>query len=154
MTGWRVGYACGPREVIRELNKVHQYSIMCAPRPSQVAACEALRWNREHNWEDIARMRDSYNHRRRLMVTGLRRIGLDCFEPLGAFYVFPGIRSTHLTSEEFCMRLLTEQSVACVPGTAFGASGEGNIRCSYATGVDKLTLALERIETFVQSLKG
>ena len=127
---------------------------MCAPRVSQVAAAEALRWNREHDWQDIAHMRDSYNRRRRLMVDGFRAMGLNCFEPLGAFYVFPDIRSTGLSSEEFCLRLLRQKAVACVPGTAFGPSGEGNIRCSYATGIDKLTQALERISDFVNEQKG
>lgn len=151
MTGWRVGYACGAAEIISVMNKIHQYAIMCAPRQGQVAAVAALRSGRENNYEEIARMRDSYDHRRRLMVNAFHEMGLHCFEPFGAFYAFPSIRSTGLTSEEFCSRLLREKSVAAVPGTAFGPSGEGNIRCCYATSLDKLTVALERMADFVRS---
>jgi len=151
MTGWRVGYACGAAEIISVMNKIHQYAIMCAPRQGQVAAAAALSSGRENNYEEIARMRDSYDHRRRLMVNAFHEMGLHCFEPFGAFYVFPSIRSTGLTSEEFCSRLLREKSVAAVPGTAFGPSGEGNIRCCYATSLDKLTVALERMADFVRS---
>ena len=154
MTGWRVGYVCAPAELISVMNKLHQYTIMCAPRQGQVAAVEALRSGRENGYEDVLRMRESYDRRRRLMVSSFRDMGLDCFEPYGAFYVFPSIRSTGLSSEEFCSRLLTEKSVAAVPGTAFGPSGEGNIRCSYATALDKLNAALERIGEFVSSLGG
>ena len=153
MTGWRVGYACGPEELISVMLKIHQYAIMCAPRMGQVAALEALRSGRMTDYEDVCRMRESYDRRRRLMVEGFRAMGLDCFEPRGAFYVFPSIKPTGLTSEEFCNRLLKEYKVACVPGTAFGACGEGHIRCSYATGIDKLNIALERMEAFVKSLK-
>lgn len=153
MTGWRVGYACGPAEIIDMVNKIHQYAILCAPRMSQTAAVEALRLGREKNYEDVARMRDSYNRRRRLLVDGFRKMGLNCFEPLGAFYVFPSIRSTGLSSEAFCEQLLKQRHIATVPGTAFGLSGEGNIRCSYATGIDKLTLALEGIEAFLETLR-
>lgn len=152
MTGWRVGYICGPAELIGVMNKIHQYGILCAPRQGQAAALEALRTGRENNYEDVRHMRDSYDRRRRLMVDGLRKLGLSCFEPRGAFYVFPSIRATGLTSEEFCERLLNEQHVACVPGTAFGPCGEGHIRCSYATAVDKLTVALERMKTFLEHL--
>ena len=151
MTGWRVGYACGAAEIISVMNKIHQYAIMCAPRQGQVAAAAALRSGRENNYEEIARMRESYDHRRRLMVNAFHEMGLHCFEPFGAFYAFPSIRSTGLTSEEFCSRLLREKSVAAVPGTAFGPSGEGNIRCCYATSLDKLTVALERMADFVRS---
>lgn len=151
MTGWRVGYACGAAEIISVMNKIHQYAIMCAPRQGQVAAAAALSSGRENNYEEIARMRDSYDYRRRLMVNAFHEMGLHCFEPFGAFYVFPSIRSTGLTSEEFCSRLLREKSVAAVPGTAFGPSGEGNIRCCYATSLDKLTVALERMADFVRS---
>ncbi len=151
MTGWRVGYACGAAEIISVMNKIHQYAIMCAPRQGQVAAAAALSSGRENNYEEIARMRDSYDHRRRLMVNAFHEMGLHCFEPFGAFYVFPSIRSTGLTSEEFCSRLLREKSVAAVPGTAFGPSGEGNIRCCYATSLDKMTVALERMADFVRS---
>lgn len=152
MTGWRVGYICGPGELISVMNKIHQYGILCAPRQGQAAALEALRSGRENGYEDVRQMRESYNRRRRLMVDGLRKMGLHCFEPRGAFYVFPSIKSTGLSSETFCERLLQEKRVACVPGTAFGPCGEGYIRCSYATAVDKLNVALERMADFVQGL--
>ena len=151
MTGWRVGYACGAAEVISVMNKIHQYTIMCAPRQGQVAAAAALRSGRENAYEEVVRMRDNYDRRRRLMVSAFREMGLHCFEPYGAFYAFPSIRSTGLTSEDFCARLLQEKNVAAVPGTAFGPGGEGNIRCCYATSLDKLTVALERIADFVRS---
>ena len=125
---------------------------MCASRMSQVAALEALQNGRLNDYEDVRKMRESYDRRRRLMVEGFRAMGLDCFEPRGAFYVFPSIKSTGLTSEEFCNRLLMEHKIACVPGTAFGNCGEGHIRCSYATSIDKLSIALERMEAFVKSL--
>ncbi|MCR4875837.1 MAG: aminotransferase class I/II-fold pyridoxal phosphate-dependent enzyme [Clostridiales bacterium] len=153
MTGWRVGYACGPKEIISVMNKIHQYGIMCAPRMGQVAAEEALRLGRENDYEDVIAMRESYDRRRRLMVESFRAMGLHCFEPYGAFYVFPSIRSTGLTSEEFCSRLLMEKNVAAVPGNAFGPCGEGNIRCCYATALDKLNIALDRIAQFVKELK-
>ena len=152
MTGWRVGYICGPGELISVMNKIHQYGILCAPRQGQAAALEALRSGRENGYEDVRQMRESYNRRRRLMVDGLRKMGLHCFEPRGAFYVFPSIQSTGLSSETFCERLLQEKRVACVPGMAFGPCGEGYIRCSYATAVDKLNVALERMADFVQGL--
>ena len=148
MTGWRVGYACGAPEIIAVMNKIHQYSIMCAPRQGQVAAAEALRLGRENGYAEIEHMRESYDRRRRLMVESFRNMGLDCFEPYGAFYVFPSVKPTGLSSEEFCSRLLTEKSVAAVPGTAFGPCGEGNIRCCYATAIDKLNIALERMADF------
>ncbi len=153
MTGWRVGYACGAAEIISVMNKIHQYAIMCAPRQGQVAAAAALKTGRENGYEEVARMRDSYDRRRRLMVSAFREMGLHCFEPYGAFYAFPSVRVTGLSSEEFCARLLQEKNVAAVPGTAFGPSGEGNIRCCYATSLDKLTVALERIADFVQSFR-
>ena len=152
MTGWRVGYVCGPAELIDVMNKIHQYGILCAPRQGQAAALAALRIGRENGYEDVIRMRESYDRRRRLMVDGFRSMGLDCFEPLGAFYVFPSIKKTGLDSETFCSRLLQEHSVACVPGTAFGACGEGHIRCSYATALDKLNTALERMQKFLDTL--
>ncbi len=152
MTGWRVGYACGPKEILSVMNKIHQYGIMCAPRMGQVAAAEALRLGRENGYEDVLRMRESYDRRRRLMVESFRAMGLDCFEPYGAFYVFPSVRSTGLSSEEFCSRLLMEKNVAAVPGNAFGPSGEGNIRCCYATALDKLNVALDRIADFVKEV--
>ena len=150
MTGWRVGYACGAKELIGIMNKIHQYTIMCAPRQGQVAAAEALRLGRENDYEDVRRMRESYDRRRRLMVDSFRAMGLECFEPYGAFYAFPSIRVTGLTSEEFCARLLREKKIAAVPGTAFGPSGEGNIRCCYATALDKLNIALDRMAEFVK----
>ena len=149
MTGWRVGYACGSSEIISVMNKIHQYAIMCAPRQGQVAAAAALRLGRESNYESVISMRDSYDRRRRLMLSAFREMGLDCFEPFGAFYVFPSIRLTGMSSEEFCSRLLQEKNVAAVPGNAFGQSGEGHIRCCYATAVDKINIALDRMADFV-----
>ncbi len=150
MTGWRVGYLCGPAELISVMVKMHQYTILCASRMGQVAAAEALRAGRSNGYEDVLRMRESYDRRRRLMLDGFREIGLDCFEPLGAFYVFPSVKSTGRSSEAFCEELLKEQKVACVPGTAFGPCGEGNVRCSYATSIDRLRLALEKIDAYVR----
>ena len=149
MTGWRMGYVCAPQPIIGAMTKLHQFGIMSAPTTSQYAAIEAMR----NGDKDADHMREEYDRRRRYLVENLNRIGLPCFEPKGAFYVFPDIRSTGLTSEEFCTRLLQEHKIACVPGTAFGASGEGHIRCSYATSIDKLSIALERMEAFVKSLK-
>ena len=149
MTGWRVGYACGAEEIISVMNKIHQYAIMCAPRQGQTAAAFALKSGREDGYAEVLRMRDSYDRRRRLMVNAFRSMGLHCFEPCGAFYAFPSIRSTGMTSEEFCSELLKAKNVACVPGTAFGPGGEGNIRCCYATALDKLNVALDRIASFV-----
>lgn len=149
MTGWRVGYLCGPEPLIKVMLKIHQYGIMCAPRAGQVAACEALRAGRENGYEDVVRMRESYDRRRRLMLEGFRSMGLDCFEPLGAFYVFPSIKRSGMSSDAFCEKLLADKRVACVPGTAFGACGEGHIRCSYATGIDKLNIALEKMSDFL-----
>ena len=149
MTGWRVGYACAAEEIIGVMNKIHQYAIMCAPRQGQVAALAALRTGRENGYESILTMRDSYDRRRRLMVSAFREMGLDCFDPFGAFYVFPSISRTGLSSEEFCSQLLQEKDVAAVPGTAFGPSGEGHIRCCYATAIDKINIALERMAEFV-----
>ncbi len=145
MTGWRLGYACGPKEVIAAMTKIHQYGIMSAPTTSQFAAIEALR----SCDEDVNYMVNEYNHRRRIMVDGFRKMGLHCFEPLGAFYVFPNITPTGFTSEEFATNLLYEKKVAVVPGTAFGESGEGFIRCSYAYSVKSIETALERIGEFV-----
>ena len=151
MTGWRVGYACGAPEIISVMNKIHQYAIMCAPRQGQVAAVSALRLGRENGYESVLNMRESYDRRRRLMVDAFRGMGLDCFEPFGAFYVFPSVRRTGMSSEDFCARLLQEKNVAAVPGNAFGSSGEGHIRCCYATAVDKINVALERMADFVAS---
>ena len=152
MTGWRMGYLCAPAAFTDVMCKIHQYTILCAPRQGQVAAEEALRQGREDGYADVVSMRESYNQRRRLMVQSFRDMGLSCFEPLGAFYVFPGIQKTGLSSEDFCQRLLREKKVVTVPGPACGASGEGYIRCSYATGIAKLTEALDRMADFVASL--
>ncbi len=146
MTGWRLGYALGPAPVIQLMTKIHQYAIMSTPTTSQYAAIEAL----ENGDGDIASMREEYNRRRRLMVDGFRKMGLACFEPLGAFYVFPSIRETGLSSTEFAEQLLDKENVAVVPGNAFGDSGEGFIRCSYAYSVQNITEALTRIERFVK----
>ena len=152
MTGWRLGYACAPKPLAEQMNKIHQYTIMCAPRQSQVAAEEALRAGRENGYKDIITMRDSYNQRRRLMVKAFEDMGLPCHMPEGAFYCFPSISGTGMTSEEFCTRLLREKKVVCVPGTAFGESGEGHIRCCYATGLKQLNEAFDRIGQFLSTL--
>ena len=146
MTGWRLGYALGPAELISLMRKIHQYGIMSAPTTAQYAAIEALK-----NCDgDVEEMRQEYNYRRRYIVDGFRAMGLSCFEPLGAFYVFPCIKSTGMNSEEFCEKLLEEEHVAVVPGSAFGESGEGFIRCSYAYSIENIQEALKRIEKFVQ----
>lgn len=146
MTGWRLGYAMGPERIIKLMTKVHQYGIMSSPTTSQFAAIEALK-NCDNDVEDMVR---EYNYRRRCIVDGFRAMGLSCFEPLGAFYVFPCIKSTGMTSEEFCNNLLMEERVAVVPGNAFGESGEGFIRCSYAYSIENIQEALKRIEKFVK----
>ena len=153
MTGWRVGYACAPRELLAPMFKIHQFTMLCASMQGQVAADRALGRAFETGFEDVRTMVRSYDRRRRLMVENLNDMGLDCFEPRGAFYVFPSIKSTGLTSDEFCTRLLEAKKVACVPGTAFGACGEGHIRCSYATSLENLTEALKRIREFLGELK-
>ena len=134
------------------MNKIHQYAIMCAPRQAQVAGCQALKKNRENGYEDVETMRRSYDRRRRVMVDALRKMGLHCFEPRGAFYCFPSVKETGLCSEEFCTRLLREHKVVCVPGDAFGASGAGHIRCCYATDLNRMLEAFSRMEKFIQSL--
>lgn len=149
MTGWRMGYACGHPELIGAMLKIHQYTVMCAPIMGQIAALEAL----TNGLEEKDRMVESYNQRRRLVVKGFREIGLSCHEPEGAFYAFPSIRSTGLSSEEFARQLLEEAKVAAVPGNVFGLGGEGHLRCSYATSVPQLTEAIERIGAFVHRLK-
>ena len=146
MTGWRLGYAMGPERIIKLMTKVHQYGIMSSPTTSQYAAIEALR----SCDEDVERMREEYNYRRRVIVDGFRNMGLSCFEPYGAFYVFPCIKRTGMTSEEFCNRLLEEEKVAVVPGNAFGDCGEGFIRCSYAYSIENIEEALKRIARFVE----
>lgn len=152
MTGWRVGYACGPKDLIALMCKIHQFTIMCASTQGQIAAEEALSKGLQNDFEDVSAMVRSYDRRRRLMVDAFQKMGLPCFEPLGAFYVFPSIERTGLSSLAFCQQLLSAEKVACVPGTAFGACGEGHIRCCYATALDKLTEALRRIERFIKSL--
>ena len=148
MTGWRLGFACGPKELISQMLKIHQYAIMCAPTTSQYAAVEALR----SCDEDVRVMREEYNRRRRLMVNGFNKIGLECREPKGAFYAFPSIKSTGLSSEEFCQKLLGSQKVAVVPGNAFGESGEGYVRASYCYSVEHIKEALVRIERFLKEI--
>lgn len=149
MTGWRLGYACGPKEVIRQMVKIHQYCIMCAPTTSQYAAVEALR----NGDEDVRRMRESYDERRRFVLFTLKEMGLPCFEPEGAFYVFPCIREFGMTSDEFATNLLKEEKVAIVPGTAFGNCGEGYLRISYAYSIESLKKALKRLENYVRRLR-
>ena len=150
MTGWRLGYACGPKEVIRQMVKIHQYCIMCASTTSQYAAVEALR----NGDEDVRRMRESYDERRRFVLFTLKEMGLPCFEPEGAFYVFPCIREFGMTSDEFATNLLKEEKVAIVPGTAFGNCGEGYLRISYAYSIESLKKALKRLENYVRRLRG
>ena len=152
MTGWRVGYVCAPKPLLDLMVKIHQYTILCAPMQGQIAAEAALERGLENRFSDVADMVRSYDRRRRVMVSGFREMGLSCFEPRGAFYVFPSIQKTGMRSLAFCQALLKAEKVACVPGTAFGESGEGYIRCSYATSLEKLNEALVRIKRFVQSL--
>ena len=149
MTGWRLGYACGPAEIIEQMIKIHQFAIMCAPTNSQYAAIEGLR----NCQPEVDKMREAYNQRRRFLMHEFRRIGLKCFEPYGAFYVFPDVSEFGMTSEEFATRFLEEERVAVVPGTAFGASGEGFIRISYAYSLEDLKVALGRLERFIERLR-
>lgn len=149
MTGWRLGYAVGPALIIEQMTKIHQFAIMCAPTNSQYAGVEALK----NGDNDVEFMRDAYDKRRRFLLHSLRKMGLECFEPYGAFYVFPSIKSLGMTSEEFATKLLNEEKVALVPGTAFGACGEGYLRISYAYSIENLKVALERIERFVTKLR-
>ena len=149
MTGWRLGYACGNQDIIKAMTKVHQFAIMSAPTTSQYAAIEALR----NGDSDIAMMREEYNQRRMIMVSGFNAMGLDCFEPEGAFYTFPCIQSTGLSSNDFCEKLLFGKKVAVIPGTAFGSSGEGFVRCSYAYSLKNINEALNRIEAFIKDIK-
>lgn len=150
MTGWRMGFVCAPRELIKIMLKVHQYTIMCAPTAGQYAALEALKAGAETNYAYVQEMVRAYDRRRRIMLEAYREMGLECFEPRGAFYTFPCIRSTGMSSQEFAERLLREEKVACVPGTAFGESGEGFVRCSYATATDKIIEAMARMKRFVE----
>lgn len=149
MTGWRLGYACGPQEIIHQMTKIHQFAIMCAPTNSQYAAVEALR----NGDADVLEMRNAYNGRRRYLMHAFKEMGLPCFEPFGAFYVFPCIKEFGMTSEEFAEKLLAEERVAVVPGSAFGACGEGYLRISYAYSLEDLKIALERLGRFVKRLK-
>ncbi len=148
MTGWRLGYACGPEAIMEQMVKIHQFAIMCAPTTSQYAAVEALK----NGDDDVAMMREQYNHRRRYLLNEFERIGLPCFEPYGAFYVFPCIKKFGMSSDEFCTRLLKEEKLAVVPGTAFGDCGEGYIRVSYAYSLENLKAAMERLERFISKL--
>lgn len=148
MTGWRMGYLCGPAELIRPALKIHQFGIMSAPTTSQYAAVEAL----EHGDDDVAMMREKYNMRRKFLLRTFRRLGIPCFEPLGAFYVFPNLSRFGLSSEEFCKRFLEEEKVAMVPGSAFGESGEGFARISYAYSMEHLQTAMDRLERFISRL--
>ena len=149
MTGWRLGYACGPEVIIKQMTKIHQFAIMCAPTTSQYAAVEALKNGDEH----VAKMREEYNGRRRYLMHRFKEMGLECFEPFGAFYVFPCIKEFGMTSDEFVTELLQAQKVAVVPGTAFGSCGEGFIRISYAYSLDVLKKAMDRIEAFITDLR-
>ena len=149
MTGWRLGYACGPAPILKQMLKIHQFAIMCAPTTSQYAAIEALR----NGDEDVAMMREQYDARRRYLMQRFKEMGLDCFEPFGAFYVFPCIKEFGMTSDEFANRLLQTKKVAVVPGTAFGRSGEGFLRISYAYSLEDLKVALERVEEFITELR-
>ena len=152
MTGWRLGYAAGPKELMKVLCRIHQYTMLCAPISSQYAGLEALRSGFDTDFADVRRMVAAYDRRRRMLVNGFREMGLDCHEPLGAFYVFPSIRKTGLSSEEFCEKLLFSNRVATVPGTAFGKLGEGHIRCSAASSNENIQKALERIQAFMNTL--
>ena len=149
MTGWRLGYACAPAEILEQMLKIHQFAIMCAPTTSQYAAISALR----NGDDDVMKMREEYNERRRYLVHRFKEMGLQCFEPFGAFYIFPSIQEFGMTSEEFANRFLREEKVAVVPGTAFGACGEGFLRISYAYSLDNLKMALERLEHFIAHLR-
>ena len=149
MTGWRLGYACGPSEIIKQMTKIHQFAIMCAPTTSQYAAVEALK----NGDDDVKEMRQAYNQRRRFLLNEFKNMNLQCFEPFGAFYVFPCIKEFGLSSEEFATRFLKEEKVAIVPGTAFGDSGEGYVRISYAYSLENLKLAIGRLKNFIEKLR-
>ena len=148
MTGWRLGYACGPKVILKQILKIHQFAIMCAPTTSQYAAIEALR----HGDDDVEKMRDEYDRRRRFLLNAFDEMGIECFEPYGAFYMFPSIKKFGMSSDEFATRLLKEEKIAVVPGTAFGDCGEGFLRISYAYSIDDLKAALERIGRFIEKL--
>lgn len=148
MTGWRLGYACGPQVILKQILKIHQFAIMCAPTTSQYAAIEALRYGDD----DVEKMRDEYDRRRRFLLNAFEEMGIECFEPYGAFYMFPSIKKFGMSSDEFATRLLKEEKIAVVPGTAFGDCGEGFLRISYAYSIDDLKAALERIGRFIEKL--
>ena len=148
MTGWRLGYACGPKNIMEQVLKLHQFAIMCAPTNSQFAAVEALR----NCDDDVDKMVEAYNQRRRFLIHQLKEIGIECFEPYGAFYIFPSIKKFGMSSEEFANRLLQEQKLAVIPGTAFGACGEGFVRISYAYSIENLKVVLDRIKKFIESI--
>jgi aminotransferase len=150
MTGWRIGFACGPADIIEAMMKIHQYSILCAPIMGQEAAVEAL----ERGAPSVIKMRDEYERRRNFVVSACRDMGLPCRMPQGAFYIFPNIEKYGMSSKEFALQFLQEKKIAVVPGTAFGASGEGFVRCSYATSMEKLKIAMERLEEFLRERKG
>ncbi len=149
MTGWRLGYACAPENIMAQMIKIHQFAIMCAPTTSQYAAIEALK----NGDDDVAQMREAYNQRRRFLIHSFREMGLECFEPFGAFYVFPCIKEFGMTSEEFASRFLAEEKVAVVPGTAFGDCGEGFLRISYAYSLENLKIAIEKLKAFIERLR-
>lgn len=149
MTGWRLGYACGPEEIIAQMLKIHQFAIMCAPTTSQYAAVEAMR----NGDDDVEQMREAYNQRRRYLMHSFKEMRLDCFEPFGAFYAFPCIKEFGMTSDEFAVKFLQEEKVAVVPGTAFGDCGEGFLRISYAASMDNIRAAMERLSAFVKRLR-
>ena len=149
MTGWRLGYVCGNSILLDAMKKIHQYAIMCSPTTAQFAAIEALK----NGDESVTKMVKEYNRRRRVLVNGFRKLGLDCFEPLGAFYVFPCIKSTGMTSDEFCEKLLLKEKVLAVPGNAFGECGEGFIRACYASSMENIIEALKRIEKFLNEVR-
>ena len=149
MTGWRLGYVCGHHILLDAMKKIHQYAIMCSPTTAQFAAIEALK----NGDESVSKMVKEYNRRRRVLVDGFRKLGLDCFEPLGAFYVFPCIKSTGMTSDEFCEKLLLQEKVLAVPGNAFGECGEGFIRACYASSMENIMEALKRIEKFLNEVR-
>lgn len=149
MTGWRLGYACGPSEIIKQMTKIHQFAIMCAPTTSQYAAVEALK----NGDDDVRMMRGAYNQRRRFLMNAFKEMNLPCFEPFGAFYVFPCIKEFGMTSEEFATKFLEEEKVAAVPGSAFGDSGEGFLRISYAYSIENLKIAMERLARFIEKLR-
>ncbi len=150
MTGWRMGYACAPKEIMDVMLRIHQYTIMCAPTAGQYAAIEALKSGLENDFPDVKRMVSQYDRRRRIIVDGLRKAGLPTHEPLGAFYAFPNITPTGMDSQTFCVKLLEEEKVACVPGDAFGETGNGYVRCSYASSMENITEAVKRIQAFTR----